>query len=55
VERGAAGEGGADEGWEGGEAEEYLQKEVVAEGAYGGQSWWGFRQRLTCHGNTGNE
>jgi hypothetical protein len=58
MEEGGAGESGADEGREGGEAEEYLSKEVVTEVAYGGQSrWWGFRRwrRLTCHGDTHRE
>jgi hypothetical protein len=38
AEESGAGESGADEGREGGEAEEHLAQEVVAEGEYGGRS-----------------
>jgi hypothetical protein len=38
AEEGRAGESGTDEALEGGEAEEHLAQEVVAEGEYGGRS-----------------
>ena len=46
MEEVAAGEGGVDEGREGGEADEDLEEEVVADGEYGaGNGLRGFRRR----------